>query len=353
MLTPPFDIELARASVQSPYTSKYKCKPIPAPQEDLFFESMYDKKSKNSSIVSPEALKAYQEKTTSIRDLEKGLASISDRYLYSNPPRPEIAACGISWMIFWANHDGFLGQANSMGEFVRKWALASISLSYIQIKDDESLSKKDKEKVRKWIHNMAVHVINDFSDHRERASRQNNHLYWAAWGVMSAAVALDDRDMYKWALDQARFGIFQIQPDGNLPLEIERGPKAYNYHHYAAIPLFLMAETASRNGDDIFGENDNALARLARLILDNMEDQTYFVEKTGKKQNLERTISSSNLAWLEIYYKHSNDPEALRWLEEYRPIKHSRAGGNVTLLYAHIDVRPKKDDQEDEKNSDE
>ena len=41
----------------------------------LFFESIYDKKSKNSSVVDPEAHAKYKEDTKPVRTLESGLAT--------------------------------------------------------------------------------------------------------------------------------------------------------------------------------------------------------------------------------------------------------------------------------------
>lgn len=338
-VVPPFDTALARESVTSPYVSKFKCKDSPPPIKDLYFESIYDKKSGNSSIVDPKAEAEYMEKTKSIRNLEKGLSTTANRYIFSNPPRPEIAACVITWMKNWADNEGFLGKANSMGEFVRKWALASISLAYLEVKDSPDISENDRQSVENWIKKMSEQVIKDFSENTHRQSRNNNHMYWAAWGVMSASSALQDKKMYEWARDRAIEGISQIEKDGTLPEELKRGAKAYNYHHYAAIPLFLMAETARHNGDNLFAENHQGLARLARRLVINVENQDFFIEKTGEKQNLDRTISSSNLVWLEIYCKYYTDPEAKTLLDKYRPIKHSRAGGNVTLLYANEDIR--------------
>ena len=95
----------------------------------------------------------------------------------------------------------------------------------------------------------------------------------------------------------------------------------------------MTASLAQKNGVDLFKENDKALKRLARVLIENLENQEYFENLTGEKQNLERTITSSNLSWLEPYYNDSGDPEALKWLEKFRPVKHSRVGGDATLLY--------------------
>lgn len=159
-------------------------------------------------------------------------------------------------------------------------------------------------------------------------------MYWAAWGVMTAGIVLNDQSFYNWGLYEAKLGIQDIQKNGTLPLELDRGKKAYNYHHFAAIPLFMMAHTADVNGDDLFGLNGQGLQRLGEVILDNMENQTLFEELTDEKQDLTRTITSSNLVWLEIYNKYYPSDNNMKWLTKYRSVKQSRVGGDATLLYS-------------------
>ncbi|MGB3215364.1 MAG: alginate lyase family protein [Alphaproteobacteria bacterium] len=332
-LIPPFDVASIRAEKSVKTSKKFKCRAAPLPIRDLHFNSMYDQDSENASIVDPEELKKYKKATKDIHDLETGLGRNANAYLLSKTADPAITRCVVNWLNLWASEEALLGESNRMGEFVRKWALSSIALSYLQVRDNPELPKEDKESVERWIRLLAERVVEDFSKNPKITSRRNNHMYWAGWGVITAAVVLDDKKLFDWGIESARIGISQIQKDGTLPLELARGPKAYNYHHYAAIPLMMTASLAQKNGVDLFKENDKALKRLARVLIENLENQEYFENLTGEKQNLERTITSSNLSWLEPYYNDSGDPEALKWLEKFRPVKHSRVGGDATLLY--------------------
>lgn len=332
-LIPPFDVASIRAEKSVKPSKKFKCRPAPLPIRDLHFNSMYDPDSENASIVDPEELKKYKKATKDIHDLETGLGRNANAYVLSKTADPAIARCVVNWLNLWASEEAMLGESNRMGEFVRKWALSSIALSYLQVRDSQELTKEDKQSVEHWIRLLAERVVEDFSQNPKITSRRNNHMYWAGWGVITAAVVLDDKKLFDWGIESARIGIRQIQKDGTLPLELARGAKAYNYHHYAAIPLMMTASLAQKNGIDLFKENDEALKRLARVIIENLDNQAYFEKLTGEKQNLERTITSSNLSWLEPYYNDSGDPEALKWLEKFRPVKHSRVGGDATLLY--------------------
>lgn len=333
LLKPPFNIATIQKNLNAAYTKPFKCKKPPESLKDLFFESMYDKESENASIIDPEAYKTYKEATKPFQTFEIGLSTTANLYIRSIPPRKEIASCVINWLTTWADAQAMLGEDNHSGEFIRKWILASIAMAYTQVRDDASISPEDHQKIHVWISQLADRVMKDFSEYPDMKSRNNNHMYWAAWSVMASGIALDDKKLFDWALNEEKEALKQIQKDGTLPLELARGRKAYNYHHFAAIPLFMMAETAYINHIDLFNSDDQALQRFAHVILENMDDQSYFEKLTGEKQDLTRTITSSNLVWLEIYRKHFEDTDADLWLSKFRPVKQSRVGGNATLLY--------------------
>lgn len=342
ILFAPFDVIELRHRYGAPDVEKFKCKSSPRPIKDLFFESIYDESSENASIVDPEAAKQYKEDTKDIKSLETGLVRYANRYILSKPPRAEIANCLITWMDQWGQDEALLGKSNHMGDFVRKWALAASATAYLQVRDEVNLDPKKLENAQKWLKTLTARVIQDFTARPDKTSRNNNHMYWAAWGVMSASVALDDKQSFNWAVNKAREGIKDIQADGSLPLEMNRGAKAYLYHHYAAIPLFMMAHTAKANGVDLYKENNQGLQRLARLILKNMDDQSYFSKKTGVAQNMDRVITKSTLSWLEPYFVQTKDPDAIKWLTAYRPLKQSRVGGDATLLYSFLSETQQK-----------
>jgi len=105
------------------------------------------------------------------------------------------------------------------------------------------------------------------------------------------------------------------------------------------MPLFMLANAAEKNGIDLFQRNDNALRRLAELCLENLGNPIAFQQITGKKQDLNRAGTLSDLGWVEIYHQHYKNHRADATLQKFRPIKCSRFGGNVTLLYSQILVK--------------
>lgn len=335
-LAPPFDVKAVRLKVGKPDTSKFSCGQPPAPMKDLQMESFYNKDDTSFSIVDPEALAAYKKATKPASVFEIGLTSMANRYVRSSPPRAEVAVCDLDWLAVWAEEGALLGDVNKNGEYTRKWLLGSIASVWIQIRDEPSLDPDKRKKVVDWIRRVAETARADFSRNIDLKSRQNNHLYWAAWGVGVAGLAIDDKKLFDWAVSKAREGVDDIQPDGTLPLELARGQRAYLYHLFSALPLFMLADAAEKNGIEIFHQNDSGLQRLGELCLKNLGDPDDFTELTGKKQETTRVGTSSDLGWVEIYRQHYRDSLADAALKKFRPMKRSRFGGDITLLYGKI-----------------
>jgi poly(beta-D-mannuronate) lyase len=340
-LAPPFDAAAVRLKTGGPDKKKFSCDSPPAPMVDLHMESFY-KKDGTASIVDPAAYAAYKKAKKPVSQFEIGLQSMGNRYVRSNPPRADVAGCALSWLATWAEEEALMGDVNKNGEYTRSWLLGSLASAWLQIRDEPSLDASKREEVTAWIRKVADAVREDFSRDTELKSRRNNHLYWAAWGVGAAGIALNDKPMFDWALEKTRAGIGAIQADGTLPLEMARGQRAYLYHLFAAMPLFMMANAAEKNNVDLFSENGAALQRLGALCLKNLDEPEFFEEKTGKTQDLTRVGTPSDLGWVEIYRQHYNDPLADAVLKDFRPLKQSRFGGNITLLYGQTLVKKPK-----------
>jgi len=144
--------------------------------------------------------------------------------------------------------------------------------------------------------------------------------------------------MFDWAVDRAKFGISQIQPDGTLPLELARGRRAFLCHLFAAMPLFMLAEAAYKNGENLFTENDNGLQRFGALDIKGAINPDVFKQLTGKDQVLTHVPSPSDLGWLEIYAQHYSDPrvpEILKWV--FRAGRESRKRQGYQYIEQQMD----------------
>ena len=342
-LTPPFDVRAVRAGTGINDRKDFTCEKPPVPMQDLHMESFYSKEGGTASVVDPAAYAAYKAANKPGSEFEVKLEAMSNRYVRSNPPRADIASCALDWLATWAEAGALLGDVNKNGEYTRSWLIGSIASAYMQIRNEPSLDAAKLKEVTSWIRTIAEAVKSDFSREADLNSRRNNHLYWAAWGVGAAGMALNDDSLFRWAVEKTRVGINDIQQDGSLPLEMARAERAYLYHLFAAMPLFMMANAAEKNGIDLFSENGNALQRLGKLCLQNLGRPDYFEQKTGKTQDLTHVGTPSDLGWVEIYHQHYNDPLADAALQDFRPMKQSRFGGNITLLYSQLAVKKAKD----------
>jgi len=336
-LAPPFTAPASHAGT-APAAPPFKtCAAPPAPVVDLLFDGFYEAGS-GSTVVDPAAMERYRAATQIINRFERGLADLGDAYQASGYGKatggePAIAACGLNWLAAWAGGRAMLGRVSQQGGYVRKWSLGTAATAYLRLRDAAGLDPAKRQAVLAWIGDWARVVQTDYSTGTERSSRNNNHAYWAALSVGMAAVAIDDRGLFDWAMDGYRKAARQIAPDGSLPLELARGPKALHYHLYSLEALVPLAELGARNGQDLYAENGNALDRLIGLTLAGLADPAVFARLTGKKQDLVGELDGGDLAWMEPYYARFGRADLKPWIDRFRPMRNTRLGGNLTLMY--------------------
>ena len=334
---PPFPASASHAAPTLTIAGFKGCATAPAPVVDLMFDGFYEAGS-GSTVVDPAAMERYRAATQTINRFERGLAEMGDAYQADAYRKmgagdPAIAACGLDWLAAWAAGRAMLGTVSQQGGYVRKWSLGTAATAYLRLRDAAGLDPAKRQAVLGWIGDWARVVQTDYSTGTERSSRNNNHAYWAALSVGMAAVAIDDRGLFDWAMDGYRKAARQIAPDGSLPLELARGPKALHYHLYSLEALVPLAELGARNGQDLYAENGSALDRLIGLTLAGLADPAVFAKLTGKKQDLVGELEGGDLAWMEPFYTRFGRADLKAWIERFRPMRNTRLGGNLTLMY--------------------
>ena len=185
--------------------------------------------------------------------------------------------------------------------------------------------------MKAWIHDLALAAKEDYSTKLRLKSRQNNHLYWAGWGVASAGIVTNDRALFDWGIDRYREAVSDIRDDGALPLELDRRTRAAGYHMFALQPLIMLAEAGEANGIDMYGYQDHRLKRLIDLNIAALDDMDAIGKLNGYKQ--QDLYTETALSWMEPYYARFHDKRVVPWLEKYRPMGSRRTGGNMTALY--------------------
>lgn len=332
-LRPPFDVLAVRASAGRPAGSEpFVCDPVPPAVVELSMESKYAR-TKGSADLDPKREEANKAAMAPVNAYVRPLIKMANGFVLSNPPQSAAARCVMTWLVAWAKADAMSVATTGQGEMVRGWNLPIFALSYIQVRNDTSLNPADAAAVEAWLGRLADKVVADFNREPERGSRRNNHRYWAGWGVMTAALALDDRALMDWAIESYRIGIRQVTAEGFLPLELDRRQRALGYHIYAAQPLVMIAEAAAVNGIDLYSENDGALHRLIRWSLDGLDDPKAFNDRVGIVQDISDAATASKMAWLVPYERRFGGSDLARWRTVHKSFKSSKLGGDVDLLY--------------------
>jgi poly(beta-D-mannuronate) lyase len=321
--------------------SQAKGAACPAPPEpytaELKFPSKYEGSDAARDDLNPKAYAKYRAATAGINEMEKQVSSMVAHYLHSGDPA--LLRCTLDWMSAWARAGALERKTTDhTGKSVRKWALASLSSSWLRLKFSKSrpldAAPEKVHDIEPWLERLGGLVVDDWRD--QPLEKINNHEYWAAWAVMATAVALDRRDWFDWAVGQYRIAAKQVDRDGFLPNELKRDTRALSYHNYALGPLAMIAAFASANGVDLSAEGDHALDRLAVRVLAGIDDPRSFEARTGKKQLLDDLKESSKFAWMEPYCWMNRCSGAMsRKVVAMRPIKAYRLGGNLTELFAH------------------
>ncbi len=331
-LKSPYPITITKKNTST--KNVFECGTPPLPPQNLNFTSKYSSSDPHKSIISPTEYKTYLSQTKDVNNFERQISKWLENF-YKKHERQNIT-CMTDWLYEWAINDAFLlSKASGQGEAVRKWHLATIASHYIQIKDLGMMDNYKKSMIENWLNQLAHQVINDYPLNSSRLSRNNNHQYWAAWSVMITGVALNDRKFYNFGIQNYKKAMKQITINGALPHELRRKDKAFHYHLFATLPLVMMAETAHKNGLNLYKYKNNGLKKLVNFNLDNLENNQEPIRAlTNEEQNLDRTVTSGQLSWLIPYHIKYNDERAQKWIKKLSPMRQKRIGGNLSLIYS-------------------
>jgi poly(beta-D-mannuronate) lyase len=315
---------------------KFRCEPAPKPYTGaLQFRSKYEGSDKARATLNVASEKAFRDSTADITTLEKGVSKMVGQYMRDG--RPAQLDCTLAWLETWARADALLStDYNHTGKSMRKWALGSMSGSWLRLKFSNAqplaAHQAEAEQIERWFARLAEQTVRDWSD--LPLEKINNHSYWAAWSVMATAVATDRRDLFDWAVKEYKVGANQIDDQGFLPNEIKRKQRALAYHNYALPPLAMIASFAKVNGVDLRSENNFALQRLGEGVLAGARDPRHFAERAGTKQDMKDLKVDSKYAWLEPWcalYQCVGD--TLDRKHGMQPFDSFRLGGNLTRVY--------------------
>jgi poly(beta-D-mannuronate) lyase len=314
----------------------FSCAAVPTPYtQSLQFRSKYEGSDKARSTLNEASEKAFRDATSDITTMERGISKVVMQYMRDG--RQEQLDCALNWLGTWAQAGALEStDFNHTGKSMRKWALGSMAGAYVQLKFAEgkplAAHQQQAQQIEAWFSKLAHQTISDWDG--LPLEKTNNHSYWAAWSVMAAAVATNQRDLFDWAIKEYKVGANQVDAEGYLPNELKRKQRALAYHNYALPPLAMIASFAQANGVDVRPENNGALQRLANRVLEGAKNPDEFKDKNGEKQDMTDLKVESKWAWLEPYCQlYTCNPDVMERKHDGQPFKTFRLGGDLTRVY--------------------
>jgi poly(beta-D-mannuronate) lyase len=282
--------------------------------------------------IDDDAEEAYEKAIAPIRAFMADVVKAANDYHRTG--RAAAADCALAHLVAWAKADALKQPESHTSWYKLATTIAGLSSALMQI-EPATRQSPDRALAVRWLAERGGQVRGYFDRLNTPRSSKNNHRAWAGLAVASVGVLAGDRTMLDWGLASYKLVICQATPEGALPLEIERGSKAREYHLYTLAALAPLAEIGARNGRASHGECGDALHRVARYTMNALRDPADIEKRAGATQaGGSKPPSGSKLVFLEPYL--SRFPEhaamAVPWLKQ-RPFGLTDLGGNQTLLY--------------------
>jgi poly(beta-D-mannuronate) lyase len=325
----------AAESLRSPWDAKpiaitdaaYACPAIVHLPRDLTTDRFYS--DSKSSIIDPEKWKAYQASAGPVKQLGQEIVDAADAYRTTGS---RIAAeCAIHKMEAAASDGVFNGKmSSSQAYYVQGWVIGAISIAYLKVRDSGLISSSQQVLILPWIEQVVHQTMSYYEDGRAKSKgdAHNNHLSWAGVEVAAAGIAANNRKLFDWAMHTAEEGMAAIQPDGTLPLEMQRGQRALHYHLFALSPLVYLAEFGELNGMHLYSEHDGAIKKLAVLSTQGLEDNSFFTKATGIPQDAPNGVpTAEEISWAPIYVARFPSPSILRLIAQAHSLSYMYLGG--------------------------
>jgi len=198
------------------------------------------------------------------------------------------ARCALGWLASWADSRAMLGtMATEQSYISRKWTLAGLALAYARVQP--AATPDERRRIDAWLLALADATIRHADAHK---GVRNNHYFWEGLAVAATGAVTGDARCRNWGHGVFDAALAQVRPDGALPHELERGPKALHYHLFAAAPLVMMAS--------IFDVQAAPLDRLVAFAVRGAGDPSTVAALTGLAQEAPGRLPG----WIAIYRRH-------------------------------------------------
>jgi len=312
----------------SPTDAPYACPAAPKLPHDFATNSYYT--DPQHSIIDPTLKKRYEDSVAAVDDFSRAVVKAADAFQTTGSRAA--AQCVVSLLESSAEEKVFTGVMDGhQASYVQGWNLGAWSVAYLKVRGSGLASKDQAHAITSWLKELAednrAHYEAKRRVHSGPNDSDNNHVYWAGFAIAAAGIANDDHGLFNWGMDAYKHGIHEIQDDGTLPMELDRGQMALHYHLYALAPLMMLAEFGETNGLDLYAERDYAIKRLVARCVSGLQDPSFFRKKTGVEQVTTAGVEAWQISWAQYYIRRFPDPKISQLMSQAPWLNYTMLGG--------------------------
>jgi poly(beta-D-mannuronate) lyase len=305
----------------------YSCPTAPALPHDFATNSYYI--DNHHSIPDPALKKKYEDSVAGIEGFSHDVVKAADAFQTSGSRAA--AVCTASLLETATNQRTLTGHMDGhQASYVQGWNLGAWAVAFLKTRGSGALTEEQQKQITGWLKKLAEENRAYYERKREHhgpSDAHNNHLYWAGFAIAAAAIAGNDRSLFRWAVDAYKEGVGDIGADGTLPMEMDRGQMALHYHLYALAPLIMLAEFGEANGLDLYAESNYAIKRLIALCVAGLNDPDFFRQRTGVPQVTDSEIQAWQISWAKPYTRRFPDPKLSDLLTKPSYLNYTMLGG--------------------------
>jgi poly(beta-D-mannuronate) lyase len=311
-------------ALRSPWNGKpvkatdapYTCPVISHIAADLVTDGFYRLDDPTHSIIDPVRQEAYRKSSDGVKAV--GLAVVNAADDYRTTGSRSAAQCAMAQILTLAQEHSLAGKMSSnQAYYVQGWVVGAVAIGYLKVRETGIATPQQTETIAKWMQSVGEQTKDYYDVHKKQGhgDSQNNHLYWAGVELAAIGVTANDRKDFDWAMRTYDNGVDQVQPNGELPLEMTRGSRALHYHLYALAPLVLLAEFGEANHLDLYAHANGAIHRLVNFSVAGLQNPTPFAKATGVQQQVPKTPNGDQIGWAPPYVQRFPNPALERMIK--------------------------------------
>lgn len=314
-----------------------ECFDVLEPMISLSYGSRYTDESQDRSDIDAEANAAVNAALGPLDDFIVDLTVAANRALEGGEDAATSADCVVDAIAVWAEADALSDLRSMNAQISSPSRIGGMAFAWHQASAiATNLDADTRTMVEAWF-NRRGHAMSAYFDEEAPPNASRNNLRaWAGLAAAAVAEATGDTGLADWAADTVELVACQADADGALPLEMGRGPRALHYQVHAVGPLVVTAAMLHGERPDLFDLCDGAIHRIVSFLPTAFADLTIAERIAGERQTYqtgEDDLRGFELAWAEAYLSLFDDPEIATFVEDHRPLRNSKLGGNQSLLW--------------------